>query len=267
MQILGLGKNMIVALQCWSQYFNVICRQRDSWQVTKFGQALFGAAGVDPFLEDKRTLWLLHWKASTNTKRTFFAWHWLINLCQEPEFASSEAFEAFKGESDSQPRPLSPTTLRQHLDVFLRTYVPSEPIAGRLPEDMLDSPLATLGFIRKLGERRGELGRDPLYSIDVRVKKSIPNDLFRFCLHDWWDRFIIHEQTALFSDIAFGRCSPGRVFRMPENEIRDRLVILAQQRPNEFAVHEGANQFMVRRLNQIDGINVLLPEAFGRAAA
>ena len=262
MRILGLGKNMVMALQCWSDYYGVIYRRDDSWQVTEFGEIIFGANGKDPFLEDVRTLWLLHWRASTNTLRPFFGWHWLVNLCQEPEFTLSEAIKAFQAESDTYPRPLSQTTLRQHLDVFLRTYVASEGIAGRLPEDMLDSPLSSLGFIRKHGERRGERGRDPLFSIDVQKKNSIPNELFRFCLHDWWNRFFGNEQTMLFSDVAFGRYSPGRAFRMPEAEVRDRLVLLAQQRPKEFAVLEGANQRMIRRLSQIGDLNYLLLEAY-----
>jgi len=266
MRILGLGKNMVTALQCWSDYFGVIRREDGQWKVTELGKTIFGTNGIDPFLEDKRTLWLLHWRASTNCSRPFYAWHWLVNLCQEPEFSMSEALQAFHAESDTYARPLSQVTLRQHLDVFLRTYVASEIIGDRVPEDMLDSPLSSLGFIRKLGERRGERGRDPLFLLDVRRKNSIPNDLFGFCLHDWWNRFMGNEQTVLFSDVAFGRCSPGRVFRMPEGEIRDRLVHLAQQRPNEFAVMEGANQRMMQRQYQMSDPNALLPEVFGGAS-
>lgn len=266
MRILGLGKNMVTALQCWSDYLGVIGREDGRWKVTEIGEIIFGADGIDPFLEDKRTLWLLHWRASTNTSRPFFAWHWLVNLCQDSEFTMSEALEAFQSESETYPRPLSRVTLRQHLDVFLRTYVASEATGNRIPEDMLDSPLSGLGFIRRLGDRHRERGRDPLFSIDIRRKNSIPDDLFRACLYDWWNHFIGHEQTVLFSDVAFGRCSPGRVFRMPEGEIRDRLLASAQQRPKEFAVQEGANQRILRRFNQTYDLNILLPEAFGRVA-
>ncbi len=264
MRILGLGKNMVTALQCWSDYFGVIERIESKLKVTEFGKVIFETNGLDPFLEDRRTLWLLHWRASTNTSRTFFAWHWLVNLCQEPEFAISEALEAFQAESNTYSRPLSKITLRQHLDVFLRTYVASEKIGNQIPEDMLDSPLSSLGFIRRLGEHRGERGRDPIFLIDVRRKNSISNGLFRFCLHDWWNRFSTHEETVLFSDIAFGRCSPGRVFRMPEAEIRDRLALLSQAKPDEFIILEGANQRIIRRLNPMSDLNNLLLEAFGR---
>ncbi len=264
MRILGLGKNMVTALQCWGDYFGVIHRQNDIWKVTAFGDIVFGTDGKDPFLEDERTLWLLHWRASTNSLRPFFAWHWFVNLCQEPEFTLTEALKAFQTESETYSRPLSQTTLRQHLDVFLRTYVASETVVGRVPEDMLDSPMSSLGFIRKLGERHGERGRDPLFSIDVRKKNSIPDGVFRLCLQDWWNRFIGDEQTVLFSDVAFGRYSPGRVFRMPEVEIRDRLVLLSQTRPSEFAVQEGANQRIVRRLHPVNDLSVLLSEAYGR---
>jgi hypothetical protein len=266
MRILGLGKNMVMALECWSEYFGVIVRLDGRWQVTDFGESIFGTNGEDPFMEDQRTLWLLHWRASTNSSRPFFAWHWLANLWHEPGFTLSEALRAFQSEADSYSRSLSETTLRQHLDVFLRTYVASESIAGRLPEDMLDSPLSSLGFVRKFGERRGERGRDPLFSIDVQKKNSISNELFRFCVHDWWNRFAGDDQTVLFSNIAFGRCSPGRVFRMPEAEVRDRLVLLAQNRPKEFTVSEGANQRIIQRLQPLNGLRLLLSEAYKRDA-
>lgn len=264
MRILGLGKNMVMSLQCWSEYYGVISRFDDSWQVTKFGELIFGINGFDPFLEDQRTLWLLHWKASTNCSKQFFAWHWFVNLLHEPEFSLGEALAAFRAESDTYSKPLSVTTLRQHLDVFLRTYVASENVAGKLPEDLLDSPLSSLGIIRKFGERRGERGRDPLYSIDVRKKHSIPNNLFRFCLHDWWDRFVGEEQTVLFSDVAFGHCSPGRVMRLPEAEVRDRLIKLAQQRSHEFNVVEGLSQRIIHRLGSTSGLKTLLAEAYKR---
>lgn len=266
MRALGLGKNMVMSLECWSGYFGVINHLDGCWKVTEFGDIIFGTNGEDPFLEDQRTLWLLHWRASTNLSRPFFAWHWLTNLIHEPVFALSEALKAFQSESDTYPRPLSLTTLRQHLDVFLRTYVASEGVSGRLPEDMLDSPLSSLGFIRKFGERRGERGRDPLFSIDVRKKNSIPDELFRFCLHDWWNRFVGEDQTSLFSNVAFDRCSPGRVFRMPEVEVRDRLVDLAQNLPKEFRVLEGANQRIIQRLHPLSNLKQLLAEAYTRSA-
>lgn len=265
MRVLGLGKNMVMSLECWGEYFDVVNRLKDGWQVSEFGEIIFGTNGKDPFLEDQRTLWLLHWKASTNTVKPFFAWHWLVNLFQEPEFVFSEALKAFQFESDAQQRSLSETTLKQHLDVFLRTYVSSGSTTGQLPEDLLDCPLASLGFIRKFGERRGEGGRDPLFSIDVRRKNSIPNGLFRFCLHDWWNRFVGDEQTVQFSDVAFNRCSPGRVLRMPEAEIRDRLVLLSQNNPKEFKVSEGSSQRMIQRLKPLSDLKILLADAYKRS--
>jgi len=58
----------------------VIHRRDDRWQVTDFGKIIFGANGMDPFLEDKRTLWLLHWRASTNFSRSFFC----VALARKP---------------------------------------------------------------------------------------------------------------------------------------------------------------------------------------
>ena len=88
MQVLGLGKNMVSALRFWGEYFGVILRTDHQWRVTQFGELTLGVNGRDPFLEDERTLWMLHWRACTSVSHPLFAWHWLVNLCHEPGLAS-----------------------------------------------------------------------------------------------------------------------------------------------------------------------------------
>ena len=74
------------------------------------------------------------------------------------------------------------------------------------------------------------------------------------------------EQTVQFSDVAFNRYSPGRVLRMPEAEIRDRLVLLSQNNPKEFKVSEGSSQRMIQRLNPLGDLKILLADAYKRSA-
>lgn len=41
MRILGLGKNMVMSLECWGEYFDVVNRCKDGWQVSDFGKIIF----------------------------------------------------------------------------------------------------------------------------------------------------------------------------------------------------------------------------------
>ena len=50
MRILGLGKNMVTALQCWGDCFGVTHHRDGRWKVTEFGEIIFSTHGKDPFL-------------------------------------------------------------------------------------------------------------------------------------------------------------------------------------------------------------------------
>jgi hypothetical protein len=61
---MGLGKNMVRALRFWVQAAGAEVSE-GRYRITRFGNRLLSEdGGLDPFLEDARTLWLLHWKLS-----------------------------------------------------------------------------------------------------------------------------------------------------------------------------------------------------------
>src|SRR5713226_7813515 len=77
---LGLGKNMVEALRCWIEAFQIASKNDSGWSLSSVGDLIFApSSGLDPFLEDHSTSWLLHWLISTNTQAPFFAWECLFN--------------------------------------------------------------------------------------------------------------------------------------------------------------------------------------------
>ena len=56
-------------------------------RISDFGSILFGEHGIDPFLEDIRTLWLIHWNLSTNVANPLLAWDFVLNRWHEPEIS------------------------------------------------------------------------------------------------------------------------------------------------------------------------------------
>ena len=221
---LGLGKNMVKSLRFWVEVMGLVEPATGrNLVLTAFANDVFGKGGHDPYLEDARTLWLIHWIITARDSAPVFAWDFLINHWPLPEFSRSEALAAFHRESRRLEGGHSDVTLAQHLDVFLHTYLPSRNSAIGV-EDSLDGPLVDLGLLLPSGERRGDAGRiETVYAFRREPKPEITPALFDYCLMDFWSRFHHDDQTLSLRAATLAPCSPGQVFKLTEDDVRARL--------------------------------------------
>jgi hypothetical protein len=252
---LGVGKNMVRALRFWAQVANVIApRGEGGYAVTEFGRQIFAEDGHDPYLEDIRTLWLIHWKISTQPEEPLFAWDYMLNRWQHPEINRTEVLKAFYKEAERQGRKLSTVTLDQHFDTFLHTYIPTRSRKGDIQEDNLDSPLVELELIQKVGERKldGTGKRETVYAFRRESKPEITPELFAFCLNDFWAKHHSKEKTITFREVSVGRGSPGQIFKLPEKELRERLETLESDSGGTFRFQESASLQHVIRVDSTD---------------
>ena len=253
MVAMGLGKNMVFALRFWTEVFGLAVQTESrTLQLTPFAHAIFGSGGLDPFLEDPRTLWLLHWNLSVRPNDPLCAWDVLINRWPKTEFTRSEALAAFLRESERQQssKQHSTVTLMQHFDVFLRTYVPSRSSTTNL-EESLDSPLVELALIEQVGERRtGADGKpEAVYAFRRAEKSDVTPELFTYCLERMFTDTSREEATRTFRQVAVEAYSPGQVFRLPEDDVRERLEAYTRRRNTSFTYQPSAVQSILIRKN------------------
>ena len=249
---LGLGKNMVEALRCWIEAFQIASKDDSGWILSPVGKLVFSpSGGLDQFLEDHSSNWLLHWLITTNTQAPFFAWECLFNRWPTSEFSASTVVEAFRKEAEQNQRVASIVTLKQHWEVFLHSYRPTR---GRLGEDHLDCAMSVLGLIQETGERQNSAGKwETLYAFDTGPKTAIPQQLFGFFIHDWWNRAFPSEQTVTLRELIAGDHSPGRILRMAESEILQRVSDLTRMQSNIFQIADSANLRQLRRLRKSNG--------------
>ncbi len=248
----GVGKNMVRALRFWMVEMSIgVKNPGGGYQPSDFAKAVFDrTSGIDPFLQDIRTLWLLHWHLSThNVEEPLFAWDYLINRWHSPELCRSAVLQAFRRMGDKERRPPSDVTLGQHFDTFLHTYVPTRSRKGDIQEDNLDCPLVELEFIHIVGERRidGTGKREPIYAFRIEDKPDITSELFAFALEDYWRKRRGTERSLSFKDVAFGHGSPGQVFKLPDWAVRQRLEVLSSDSFGSFRYSESATQQQISR--------------------
>jgi Protein of unknown function (DUF4007) len=259
---LGVGKNMVRSIRFWSQVARVTTAgaKGGGHLLTEFGTTLLSERGLDPFLEDIRTLWLIHWNLSTEIESPLLAWDYLLNHWQEPELVPSAILKALKKEVENQENRLSAVTLEQHFDTFLHTYVPTRGRKGEVQEDNLDCPLVELDLIIKVGERelaRSSGKRETIYGFRREEKPDITPELFVYCLNEFWQKRHATELTLTLREVAHGHGSPGQVFKLPEEDIRTRIDALAQQTNGFLKYSETATQQQIQKYGYRDSIELL----------
>jgi uncharacterized protein DUF4007 len=240
---LGVGKNMVRSIRFWAEAADIICSNEKGYEPTEFGQELLSEdKGLDPYLEDIQTLWLLHWKLTTNQTAMIFAWDYLLNQFHEPELYASSAVRALS--KAATEKEISQRSLEQLYEVFLHSYVPTRGRKGEVREDNLDCPLVELELLRSTGFTNSALNPGRLeakYAFRTEDKPEIGSALFAFCLLEFWkDHFGSSEQSIPFHSIAFGHGSPGQVFKIPEVDVRTRLFTIEKQTDGFFTFEESA---------------------------
>lgn len=219
---LGLGKNMVRALRFWLEAFDVAKLSAGVWELRPFGETVFGAHGLDPFIERVETQWLLHWQLSTAIESPLFAWRHILFRRMRPDFTRSELLAEMRAEGQRLGFEHSDVTLLQHADVFVHSYVGSLNPAS--PEDALDGPMVDLGLLRRLSRRRSGADRfEPVFALATIPINDIGRPVVDYAIASYWKSRRSGESVVTFRDLAHGEGSPGATLRIEAEHLRDHL--------------------------------------------
>lgn len=212
----GVGKNMVSSMRHWANVTGVIAESANSPSIstTALGRKLFGARGMDPFMENPATLWLIHWQLAARPDKT--TWFWAFNHYPFLNFAREHIAKGLERLARERNwSRVAGVTIKNDVNCFVRTYVAKLPSAQEGHEDTLESPLTELGLIAAVDRRDAfRFVRGPRTTLGAGV--------FTYALLDFWSRHS-GAMTLSFETIAHEPGGPGRVFLLDENEIMDRL--------------------------------------------
>jgi hypothetical protein len=215
---LGVGKNMVRSIRHWCLTAGVVeenpAERGGALRVSDFGTLLLADDGLDPYLEDPATLWLLHWQIASNRARAT-TWFWTFNYFHEPEFTREALASAlFNWTQTLSGKPVAYSSLKRDVDCFLRTYVPSRHARGPTAEDSLDCPLIELGLLTAVGES---------YRFRRGMQPSLPGRIFLYAVLHFWAAFAPASETLALHDLVRQPGCPGRLFKLDESSLAERL--------------------------------------------
>jgi len=212
---LGVGKNMVMAIEHWALVTGVIEKSKGVLRVSEFGDNLLANKGWDPYLEDIASLWLLHWKLCTNMSGAT-SWYFVFNKLTQIEFTKEQLTHEIRVFATINNYKKSLNMVDRDVDCLIRTYVPSKAVQQNILEDSLECPLTELSLIQELGQRG-------LYVFLRGYQRELPDEIFVYALLTFWDRFHKSRGAISFEDIAYSECSPGQVFKIDEDSLAHRL--------------------------------------------
>lgn len=255
--VLGVGKNMVNSIKHWCLATQVleadpkITNNRGYFlRPTPLGSKIFlEDGGWDRYLEDEATLWLLHYLVATNpdlATTVYYAFNEMTGL----QFTRGSLQQAITNIAAGIPQlRWTENTIRRDLNVFVRMYVGSQHDTGSSIEDSLDCPLAELGLIY-----HEPVGRNYVFSRGP--KDSLPDAVVFYAIWKYAQRKD-GLRTFAFDELAYQPFSPGRVFKLDEPALAERLDHLAELTNGAWQLTETAGYRQVLLREDVDPLEIL----------
>ncbi|MCF3528042.1 DUF4007 family protein [Stenotrophomonas maltophilia] len=257
----GVGKNMVSAIRHWALACDVITEFKDgSVGIGVTGKALFGHEGLDPYLERPATAWWVHWLLAGRAKRST-SWWWIFNQAAQQSFDVEQLTESLEAAAKQAGLKTSRVTLKRDVEVCIRCYVSRRDSRGG--DDAAEPLLVELGLISEgaggsLGFQRGS-------------QASLPDGLFAMALLEFWGerevRLGSQQATLSFEAISHEYGSPGRVFKLDERGIGERLANLEELTGGQLRWTDTAGVRQVSRqirVSQEEFFQSLFRSAYGK---
>ena len=252
---LGVGKNMVSSIRHWCQVSGLIKtypHERGRFVATDLGKAIFNNNnGFDPYLDDPATLWLIHWKITTNINQAT-AWYWAFNVFRENQFTPDilkKQLPEWAQQQKTSTRPASESTLQRDIQCFIRTYCHSRHTTAVL-EESFDCPLVELNLI-------AELPKSDRYEFQRGEKETLPAQVFAATLVAFWAVRFSERDALPFSELMYEELSPGRIFRLDEDTMTVYLETLSELTNNALQYDETTGLKQVYRRKDLNPMELL----------
>jgi hypothetical protein len=241
----GVGKNMVTSMRYWAVSSGIVqpAKSGSGHEHTRLGKQIFGVGGLDPYMEDLATSWLVHWFLCGRDERT--TWYWTFGYLPSLTFERDHLVQALmKLASDKKWSRVAAATVKRDVECFVRTYASRMRSAGVSHEESLESPLVELGLIRPTGKKDGfRMVRGP--------KLSLGEGVFTYALLDFWRQHSPEANTLSFEAVAHEPGSPGRVFLLEEDDLVERLADIESVTDGAYSWSETAGLKQVIRNHQL----------------
>ncbi len=216
---LGVGKNMVTAISYWLKAYGIT---NSSNNITEIGQFLFDKnKGVDPYLEDIASIWLLHYSLIKANKASIYNLFFNEFRRDRTQFTRDQFlnFLVKKLESIGQTK-VNLSTLGNDISVFIRNYQKAAYKNKKADiEDELSNLFIDLQFMESYQSENAEGRIVEWYTVESDIRTDLPAKVVLFTILDN-DRY---GNSISFKELASGLNSPGAIFALNEDGLFSKI--------------------------------------------
>lgn len=141
--ILGIGSKMVESLKYWVDIFGIVDKKGENLELSECAQMIFK---LDPYLENKNSLWLLHSNVLTKETEKVLIWDLVFSSNITSTFTKESLEKRAEHYCLENEIRYSKKTLADTINVFIKTYLKEEKISID-PEENIISPFVKLGYL------------------------------------------------------------------------------------------------------------------------
>ena len=221
----GVGRNMVNSIKFWSNRCGVIDtnieNRKREMGLTEFGNLIYKN---DPYLDYINSLWLLHWKLCSNPN-ILTAFYYAFNYYTSLEISRNDlANSLLQLKKEQEWISSADESIKRDCDILFRTYTVSRNKKNVIAEDSFECPLSELNIIQETTNASDA----KTYQFIIGEKSTIDNYVFCYALDEFWKNNYPDQETLTIDKITYDFSSPGKVFKIDELSIANRLSELEQ---------------------------------------
>ena len=223
---LGVGNNMVRSIRFWMRAFGITDEQD---QLTDFAHLMFGHGeneGLDPFLEDEATLWILHYRLVAIGYASTYSLIFNEFRKSKIEFTKNDYLFFVRRKLEERSATISDNSINEDFVVFVKLYMSNEQkdidesFSGILTE------LALLDFFVKQKEDVKKESEN-VYYIAPSERVEIPEIAVLYAIIENAD----YKDSISLNQLETDEDSPGSIFAMTKSGLYQKIRSITQQYP------------------------------------
>jgi len=250
---LGVGKNMVNSISYWLKSFGLI---DEKGKPNELSQYIFGKRnGVDPYIENLGTIWLLHYKLVETNKASIY--NLVFNQFRKgrSEFTREQLLTFVKRLLDAERlKGFNANTVNNDIGVFFRTYLKPYYKESKIDiEEDFSSLLIDLDLINVHKAENAEGKLVDWYKVENKVQADLPAEIVLYTILDNPG----YGKSISFKDLLTSYNSPGSVFAINEEGLLSKIEIFtARYKSITFTESAGIRELQFRgSINKYDVLN------------
>lgn len=233
---LGVGKNMVASIRYWLKVFGLVDDKDNPTEIAEF---IFGDNGVDLYLEDTLTLWLLHYQIIKHQKASIYSLVFDLFRRERHDFSKAHLKRFLQRKIDERKESFSENTIDSDIKTFLSSYISSNP---NDIEDGYSNVLQELNILSYYVQLDDNGHKIDWYRFNVSPKMDLPIEALLFTIKD----NDLYGNSISLSSLANDKASLGSVFLLTEMALADKL----KEMPSNYGVFTETAGNPVLQLNE-----------------